>query len=147
MQKRKSINGNYYRFPHYPKVESSCEDFHKPKWHKTKKQLLFIYIEKLLRVPRPQKLTSFKLFCYLRIHVTNGCTKLIKIKHRSSQTQFKTMAPWCWDAECSSGKELGGATPTAQRVHAHCSPTDLLQNKCWVLLFRKSKDPLQISFG
>lgn len=28
-----------YRFPHHPKVESSSEKFHKPKWCKVKKQL------------------------------------------------------------------------------------------------------------
>lgn len=31
-----------YRFPHYPKVEKSLKHFfHKPKWYKTKKQLIF----------------------------------------------------------------------------------------------------------
>ena len=31
----------------------------------------------------------------------------IKIKHRCSQTQFRTVVAWCWDAECRSwGRSL-----------------------------------------
>ena len=40
---------------------------------------------------------------YLTTHVANECRTWIKIEHRCSQTQFKTMEAWCWDAECSSG--------------------------------------------
>ena len=68
---------------------------------------------------------------YLRTHFANRFTKQIQIKHRCSQTYFKAMAAWCWDAQCSSlGRSLvGGAIPTAQG--SCCACKDSLQDKHW----------------
>jgi len=41
--------------PRYPKVEHSYEIFCKLKWHRAKKQLPFIYMEKYLSIRRLKK--------------------------------------------------------------------------------------------
>ena len=40
------LHTHTHSFPAYPKVERSYENFCKLKWHKTKKQLPSIYMEK-----------------------------------------------------------------------------------------------------
>ena len=50
----------------HSEVEQSYEIFHKPKWHKAKKQLSLIYMEKILSIPRPKKTTSFRFSDTLR---------------------------------------------------------------------------------
>ena len=38
---------------------------------------------------------------YLRTYLAIRCIKYTEIQHRCSQTQFKVLGAWCWDAECS----------------------------------------------
>lgn len=35
-------------------------------------------------------------------HLANGQTESIVMRLKCSQTRFKAMTSWCWDAECSS---------------------------------------------
>ena len=39
---------------------------------------------------------------YLRTYPASRCIKYTEIQHRCSQTQFKAVGAWCWDAEYSS---------------------------------------------
>lgn len=43
--------------PHYLEVECSCEILCKPKWHKVRKQLPLIYMEKIVESSQAQKIT------------------------------------------------------------------------------------------
>lgn len=61
---------HYAGFSCYPVVRRSLETVCKPKWHKGKKQLPFIYMEDFLSVPRPKNspVLGFSDW-YLRIHL------------------------------------------------------------------------------
>ena len=84
-----------YRFP--PLCESSVplKSFVSWKWGKVEHQLPLIYMETFLNIPRLKKNIYLRLFCYLRTHLANGCTKWIKIKHRCAETQFKATVAGC----------------------------------------------------
>lgn len=83
-------------------------------------------MEKNFKHSQTPKITSLRFSGkYLRTHRANGCTKLIEMKHRCSQTQLKILAAGCGDTECGSrrGKELGGAALSAWGAQASVSLT------------------------
>lgn len=132
--KHKRLRGTWFiGFPCYPEVEHSYETFHKPKCHQAEKQLSFIYMKTMLSVPKPKKITSLRLFWYLKTHLANRCVQWIEIKHRCSETRFKAAEAWSWAAECSSGEGAWGR-------HSRCWGAlyfykGLLPNKCRMLFF------------
>lgn len=59
-----------YRFPHYVKVEHSCENFHKPKWHKAKRSSCFLKVHIIL----------LHFYCKRKTYSSTVMAFLIKVK-------------------------------------------------------------------
>lgn len=135
----------------FPPLWHSYKTFHQPKWHKAKKQLPLIHIE-VFEQSQTHKITSFRLFWYLRTHLTNGGTK-IKWDNECTDAHRPSSTPWWPDAQKLSvvPREEVWRGPTAA-LGAHCLYKSSMQNKCWMLFllytfFHKSKSPSQISFS
>lgn len=102
-----------------PKAESSNENFHKLKCCQGAITNIHFYGENFWASKTPQityqiylipvlpKLNTLKAL--LGFSGTLRCTKSLEMKDRCSQTEFKAMATWFWDAQCGSwGRRLVG---------------------------------------
>lgn len=91
-----------------------------------------------------QKVTSPKLFWYLRTHFADRGTKQMEIKHRRSQTQLKVMEAGGWDTEWSSwGRRLVGSLLLFGEHVASMMAYGKTNGCyfCFLSFFHKSKNP------
>ena len=102
---------------------------------------LILGISQLVHIKHPR---LFLMYSYYSAHWNT------QTEHRSSQTQYKTIASRYWDAGCSFQE---GACPVPFSLPRYpCLCISSLQNKCWTLFSlltfsSKSENPFQIFFS